>query len=114
MATNLALQQWESAIDKHNKERHPERETALAKETRLKAEADRFLAEQELSFKSASVSAPSGGVQQSVAPMSKYNYMMKLRGASNQRKTPEELERIQGRQRTLSRTRAARQNVNVL
>lgn len=111
MTTNSALQRWETAIDKHNKERHPERETARAKETRLKAEADRFLAEEALSFKSASVATPSGGVQQSAAPMSKYEYMMKLRGASNERKTPEEMERLQGRQRTM-RTRATRQYVN--
>lgn len=119
MENGMALQNWMNAVDKHNQERHPERETARARDTQRMREAERFLAEQELSFKAQQRAVTTGGgTQQAPTKMSKYDYMMQLRGAplrqttQNERITLEEQERLQGRVRA-QRTRSPNQNINV-
>ncbi len=117
MVNGMALHNWMNAIDKHNQERHPEREMARTRDTQRMREAEQFLAEQELSFKAQQHAVTTGGsTQKAPAKMSKYEYMMQLRGAplhqttQNERQTLEEQERLQGRMRA-QRTLAPQQNV---
>jgi hypothetical protein len=111
MDKKAALQGWMDKVDKAIRKKKPDYESSMAKQTRRIGEANQFLAEEELSFKSQQVHVSTGGTQQTPKKLSKYDQLMQLRGAprrlgeQNERLTVEEMERLQGRSRSY-RTKA--------